>query len=580
MIISSGATWKMKRTPNNANWYKSPYHELTSYEIGGLGNAPEFTDATVYLATEFNPVNIDEYAAFKMSITHKMGFILYLNGIELYRKFINDTVDVKYTTLSNDELDQAADIELILPSIRFVSGRNTLSIEVHRKALTTATNKLQFSAYASKIDELEDGCLMISKPPYSTVTDTYGTTPSENKAEKAADYNPSTFWSVQASISGEATRAWMILGMKPNTLGWFNQLGWRSIEGLGASDLQNQPSRMSIYGQRNGEWELLQQKRDIVVRDSSQRFVYHLMENNHIYSAFNFSIDSVSGITTGLKIADVFVGACQKYYCEAEGGFPAASSGSKITAPCKPGLVGSMVRECGSGKNPTWGEADTSRCRVSPPTNLEYPYNSYDLVTYQPLAERILPTVAFLGELVYDIRPKPIPDGLLFNNKTGEITEMPISRRNRTEYFVTATDLESATGVEAVITIGVTASFCQAIDKYQATEGGDIVHILCDTGFTGSKSRRCIDGPTPRWGDEINECKDNRSLSTANIVLISVFSVLGVVALVAIGLCCYGRVKATKRKTKRAAAGSKGPTQGGLSVRDTGSKRSQKSVRL
>lgn len=563
---------------SNANWFKLSYSQLDGFKEYSLGNAPEFVDATLYMATEFSPADIDQYAAFATFIQHKMGFILYLNGIEFYRKFLPET-DVKYDTLASDEYSEPKDIQLVLPSLHLKDGRNTLSIEVHRKALTTDTKKLLFSLHGSKITELEDGCLYISKSNYSNLGDHSGNTYSDFKPENALDYNVNTKWWVASDLSGMPTKAWLTVVLKPEHYGWFNQIGWRTVSDLNSAGMDYQPTRIKISGLSNGKWYELDNYNNIIVRTEMQRFSYHHMENTKLFTAFNFTIDGTKGINKDMQIADVFVGACQKYYCDSNDGFPATSSGTRVSTQCPPGLVGTMFRQCGEGKNPSWGEADTSRCRLSPPTNLKYPESAYYLVTYQPLTADIRPTVSFIGSLVYEINPK-LPDGLSFNNATGEISGSPLVRIEKTPFSVRATDPLSSIGVEAILDMEITSNFCPNDGQYQTSMGGTRFNISCGTGFSGSKFRICHDGVTPSWGEEVDECIDKRNLSTGNIILISVLSVCSLIAVGAISLCLYGKYKASKRKGSRMQNKVVTGSRDAVSMRNTQSRKNQKSVRI
>lgn len=569
----------MRAFDSGNKWYTTPYSQLSGFSEVTIGSGPDFIDATLFMATEFTLIDIDEYAAFKVFISHRMGFILYLNGVEFFRKFLPES-DVKYTTLANDEYETTQNIELILPSVHLKEGKNTLSIEVHRKAITDASKRLIYTLYGSKMEELEDGCVIISKPEYSEISDSFGEVSGGNVPQNAMDNNPITKWWVRNGGIGEPTKAWISISFSPNTYGWFNQIGWRSVDDINSAGAGSQPSRMSFYGLYNGKWEALDSINNIVVRSESQKFVYHHMDNTKLYTGFNFSVDAVKESRSELKIGDFFVGACQKFYCDADGGYPATSSGIKVSVQCKPGKVGTMIRQCGEGKNPSWGESDESRCKDAPPSNLRYSKDSYFLVTYQEFEERLIPTVVYLGKLTYEIFPT-LPNGLKFNNETGEIYSTPLSKMNATVYTVRATDPITLIGIETTLEIQVTALFCPANGLYMATMGGEISTIGCDNGFAGHKQRKCEDGVLPKWGEEENLCIDKRNLSTGNIILISVLSVCSLIAVGAVSLCCYGKYKASQRKTKRVGLASAGSgTAAAVSIRNASSRRGQKSVRL
>lgn len=567
----------MREFEVGADWYSKTYAELKGFSEGSIGKAPNFIDATLYLSTEFTPVNLDEFAAFKAFVSHRMGFILYLNGEEFFRRYLPDS-DVKYTTFATEESTVTNNIELILPSVYLKKGKNTLSIEVHRKAKTEDTKQLIFSLYASKISELGDGCLIISTNTYSKLNSTEGLVSGGNTAENALDYDPSTEWWTTSGVS-DVTKAWVSILLKANTYGWFNQIGWRSIDAPNSAGSASQPYKMTFYGLYKGVWEILDTISNINVVSESQRFVYHHIENIKLYEGFNFSIDAVKVLSADMRIGDVFVGACQKFYCDADGGFPATSSGVRISAQCGAGRVGTMFRVCGIGKNPVWGEPDESRCFGAPPSNLKYPKELYFLVTYAELQEKMIPSVVYLGKLSYEIHPQ-LPLGMKFNNETGEISDSPIVRVNTTVYTVRATDPITLIGIETVFTMEITAVFCQSIGLYPSTMGGDVAKIDCDTGFTGNKQRKCEDGKTPRWSQEESLCIDKRKISTGNVILISVLSICSVIAVAAIILCCYGKYRASKRKGGRLPSNNKTKAREEVNLRSMKSKRGQKSIRI
>lgn len=578
-MISSAGKWKIRDLSiPTANWYTTPYSQLTGFTEGILGINPAFKSATIYLATEFTPGELDEYAGFELSVTHQLGFILYLNGEEFFRKFLPAS-NVTYDTYATGQFQTITITKLLLPSVYLKVGKNTLSIEAHR--MNTSTETLTMQVMGTKINDLVDGCIMLQQGRTS-FSNSSGNLVEGYPPSNALDYDYSTEWRERFQSSGTSVKPFVEFSAPTNTYLWFNQLGWRAIVGEGSASDNGQPSKMTIYGLLDGIWEVLTAISRIVIQTEGQKSIYHLMNNKKLYSSFRFTIDGTLGIDSMMRIADVIVGACQKYYCEEDSGFQAASSGSRVSRPCYEGYTGTMFRKCGDGKNPSWSEIDKARCLPSPPSNFFYKGGVYNFITFHPYYEEIKPNIIFFGELRFEIMPK-LPSGLFLDNSTGTISGVTAERSALKEYLVLAMDVNSENGIETTISIGVDSLYCPPMGTYPETQGGDTAEIQCPIGSSGKIYRKCNDGEMPQWGEEDKQCVDKSKLSSTSITLIAVFSVCSLVAIVAIALCVYNRFKASKRKTKRTGAAMRknvGPGTSGMSIRSGKSNNSQKSVRL
>lgn len=94
------------------------------------GTDPADKPMTAYFHTTVNVDDVDNYAGFTANFTYDDGYILYVNGKEVDRKNISAT-EVTYDTPADEYMNDAT-AEVKIDAKHFVTGSNTIAVEVHQ----------------------------------------------------------------------------------------------------------------------------------------------------------------------------------------------------------------------------------------------------------------------------------------------------------------------------------------------------------------------------------------------------------------------------------------------------------------
>lgn len=146
-IIANGDDWHYyDQGYLSADWYTKPLDQnwktgKTPIGYGDrkvvtpirFGTDPENKDITKYFKKEIY-IKDDKYRAYEFRIMHDDGFVLYINGKELYRgNMPNGTATSKMLAITTIQGREEAEfkIRIFEPNV-FKQGKNTISVSVHQ----------------------------------------------------------------------------------------------------------------------------------------------------------------------------------------------------------------------------------------------------------------------------------------------------------------------------------------------------------------------------------------------------------------------------------------------------------------
>lgn len=151
ILIPFKSSWKYldNGTDQGTTWTSSGFSDA-SWSSGngelGFGDGDEGTvigfgsDAnnkyiTTYFRKTFN--NPGGYSSYTLSIKRDDGAVVYVNGVEVFRN--NIAVGHNYQTLATTASDDGAiPLLVLLPASAFVSGANTIAVEMHQSAINSS----------------------------------------------------------------------------------------------------------------------------------------------------------------------------------------------------------------------------------------------------------------------------------------------------------------------------------------------------------------------------------------------------------------------------------------------------------
>lgn len=87
--VDSVGDWLYSKTELPSNWF-SPSFDTSTLSKGQLSTISTYSGSSIYLRKEINTLDSGDVSTMGANIyvTHKSGCIVYINGIEIYRRFL------------------------------------------------------------------------------------------------------------------------------------------------------------------------------------------------------------------------------------------------------------------------------------------------------------------------------------------------------------------------------------------------------------------------------------------------------------------------------------------------------------
>lgn len=403
---------------------------------------------SIYLRSEIQLSGANKYSGFAISIFHLSGIIIYINGIQIYYRFmenLNPSVD----DFAYDRFDELTEIQLILPIHLLDSSNIVVGIELHR--YSTEEEFPSFSFYMMLLmGDTSIGCINLNKFR-KPITEHCADDGKYGSVEEAFDMIGDSVWHVDWS-DGRIERPWATIRMKDNIfvhLNYFTVLPVSLNEG-------GLPKKVELKGTDKEGAEL-----DIAIYDNllynNLTFIsgHNLNFINHYFTSFTITIPEVYQgdymIVSNLGFLE-----CGTRYCNALPNFNISTSisGTITNISCVNNeSTGMIVLLCPIEVEPQWIIIYYT-CDKDRPLLLEkktqYTFKSGN--EYKDVK-----LVTFIGSaLKYSMYPE-IP-GLTINSNTGYIDGKPYIQLNNTEIVITAKNGFNIYGENATILITIIES--------------------------------------------------------------------------------------------------------------------------
>lgn len=178
-IMAFGGSWKyLDNNTRPANWHTSGYNDA-SWASGnaelGYADAPATTvsygpDAnnkyiTTYFRRVVNITGLNTYANLTFNVIRDDGFVLYVNGAEVYRNNMPGGT-IGHSTLAAVNVsgtDETTPISFSICSSAFVEGNNTIAVEMHQDAVTSSDLSFNMEIIGNPIPS---GTPLLTRSPY------------------------------------------------------------------------------------------------------------------------------------------------------------------------------------------------------------------------------------------------------------------------------------------------------------------------------------------------------------------------------------------------------------------------------
>lgn len=531
MVLAQGdASWRILRSAAPSGWTSISFND-ESWTQTTAGDVGKFESRVVYLRHSFELKDITTLPVMNVRLTFAGGIAAYLNGNRVYR--VNLPKDINFDTTATDEHTYYRWSSFSIPlQVRGAQvGMNVLALEVHRAPAQAADVDVSFNLMAV---QSYGECA-----PIENSVPTYEVSPTV--AGSGSSLFDGTVWNYVSWDWVDGTYAsWKFENLEGVQ---FNKyfLYYESADQLTANT-----ATWAISALRDGEevGTTFDERRSEELKD---RYASGFSTPNGVigYSSFRIDFQNVAE-PSGFSIDEIRFAYCppKGRLCPAVGNYPSVGAGEISVSTCPEFYDGYSYRECDGTQ---LGEVKLDRCKKYAPKKLTYEESLYTVYVNANIKE-IKPTV--FG-LVDDFQIDPLlPDGLVFNEKTGVVSGKPLKASTRVRSY-TVTGYNEKGSVSGNFTLAIITGFCDADELWPRTEIGTTYTYDCKEqgNYFGTMKRTCKLGKNePEWGTPVGFCMAMVSFVAMGVLLVLVIIVIALVLV---------KVSADKKKA-RARSGVKG----------------------
>ncbi|KAK8795572.1 hypothetical protein WA158_000229 [Blastocystis sp. Blastoise] len=461
-------------SPVDNSWTLVDY-STTGWSTGNRKTFGSLQGITQYYRNAFEINDLLVQHSIRYTISLNSGYIIYLNGIEIYRDNMpegNITSSTLSTRTSTDIYTTGETISTQF-NMGLVTGTNIFAIEVHKGSTNSTENTFTFLCFINNDNQY----LTVDGNAYAC--DYYYT----NQPYMCFDNDSSTKWYSTQSCLGNCVSY------------FFNNYRREFITSYSitnANDANDRhPSGWNVEGSNDGgrTWDIIQKKSNIFFTEFSQTFTFEMIpaKSYHAYRIFFTQCDNKplngQSESSGAQLAVVgFYAKILKGLCSIpDGNFNSLASGDSYFKPCPKYYTRNTPTVCING---TLIEDDNCTCILNPITTLQYPKDTFLFETRQYYS--IEPKVDSTA-LTFSITPD-LPEGLSLDPSTGIISGTPTKSFSNQLFHITATNSASVT---YLLHIDVTDPYCPEDGIWPVTRIGTTVHITCPIGMISHATRYC-----------------------------------------------------------------------------------------
>lgn len=418
--------------PNQSDdWSKTKLNELKSGDTN-----------TIYLRMLKSFENVLDNTALYIRISHISGIIFYINGIELYRKFINTNDVVTENTKADNCFERLTDIKFNIPIEILNETINSISMEIHKYESEESFPQIKlFLMQFEGDDNDKDGCSNINQFINRIESDSEDII--NYKIENAFDTLNSTIWRFKKM-------SYAIIEFEENTILYFNQIGIVRSGLSGSNDVKE----MTLSGKKSVEEEYkeISTFSNISYSDSKGIALYPNYNTYNKYNSLKLEISDPINVEIGIR--DILFDLCPVRYCNEiiEYNISRTIIGSTINVKCIEPVDKAKILLCPKSKYPQWRELK-NECEEKP-----YILSHYDNYTFEVGKQyNEISLFSVSGpKIVYSISEEIT--GLTFDSSSGLISGIPYEEMSEKIITFKAKNLFDEIGVSIDIKIKINKS--------------------------------------------------------------------------------------------------------------------------
>ncbi|OAO16999.1 hypothetical protein AV274_1253 [Blastocystis sp. ATCC 50177/Nand II] len=381
-----------------------------------------------------------------------------------------------------------------------------------------------------------DGC--------SPVLDSYSAVDAMSNKEDLLSLNPTLFGSIPNEVGSYL--AWTVENLEGSKWNRFALQTSEDVESLG----------FSIYARWEGDEFVSVLAQTGQLMHDRERSAWAMPIGIAGFTQFRYVIDTIASAAPSINaVVFQYCKPSGSGTCPGIGNYPSVGEGEISPAKCAEGFRGYAYRECHDG---VLGDVKNDKCEYKLPEKLAYENSNMEFVMNTQVSSgrasyKNIITRFFMQEST------PLPEGLMLNEQTGEITGKPIALLNTKMFTVRAENPAGETYV--AITISVRKGYCQPEGVFERTDVGEIAVYQCalQGSYVGTQKRACVLGEK----DGVWEKASGFCMPVLAIVLIVVVVIVIIVVVVFLLI---------RTRSKKAVGGVKGKTVKTVAAKKTATK--------
>lgn len=550
--VSPTSEWSY--SDNYASGWNTISFNDDSWSKAQPGSFPGRSATTRYYRIKFSTsTKLSDIAIFVSSFTYDAGIIAYLNGQQFLKRNLPAQTDT--STLATQLLTTIKGHRASGP-VKIIETENVLAIETHKAQLSSVTDP--FSGFLELLPASgSDGCLTRTTNKMSTAAQIL-ITDANSSPQQLTDGDATTMYSV-ALNTGE-TGTWVDFLFDDDGAEYFNSYYVTSAK---QDKRTEDPLSWEVYGTTDAgkTWTKIHSvSNNFFSGGGSQKNFYLATSTYQNYDGYRWKIlnhGSQDETGTGrFSAADFVVRTCNTLYCPSLDDWDACPMGQTVTQACPQFYKGERQRTCyDMNGEPQWGpDPGMDACEQNAPTS--FTVVNPHVVAYDGFAIQSYTAICEGAGLYFEIYPaSSLPNGVLFNTKTGELAGVPRGGDRDVNKTININCGNDKSDIVQTFTIMYVKPTCPSTAGYPETTQGLIAKRTCSSG-AGFISRKCSDGTEPTWLAEEDHCETVTNVVKENDTAIIVVSAIALIVIAVVFFTCFYLrcIKGSLNKQKHARA--------------------------
>ena len=483
------------------NWKAVEFDDAAwqTVKAADMGN---HVGTTAYIRHEVSIPALEDYHVLNVRVKYTGGLAVYFNGQLVARFNLEDSFDASSEATTVHDASVFSKFHVILSTVGAVTGKNVIAFEVHRAA---GQSEIVFDATGVfAVNECS-----VTVDTFSSITASAVHTCSK---EDLLNLNPTIYGELNNEV--DSYLAWTVENLEGSKFNSFALQTNEDVESFG----------FSIYARWEGDEFVSALAQTGQTMYDRERSAWAMPIGIVGFTQFRYVIDTIASAAPSINaIVFQYCKPSGSGTCPGIGNYPAVREGEISPAKCAEGFRGYSYRECHDG---VLGDVKNDKCEYKLPEKLAYESSNMEFVMNTQVSSgrasyKNIITRFFMQEST------PLPEGLMLNEQTGEITGKPIALLNTKMFTVRAENPAGETYV--TITISVRKGYCQPEGVFERTDVGEAAVYQCalQGSYVGTQKRACVLGEKDgEWQQASGFCMPIMGIVIAVVIVILVIAVV------------------------------------------------------